>query len=63
MTDKERLDFLDLMLSAGLSLGIKPGFRAIVGTVYLEGATSIRDLIDKMKRINDEDEKIDTGRD
>ena len=69
MTDKERLDFIELVLRTEvdkktcLSVGFKKLpqmniFTALVGTVYIEGALSLRDLIDKMKRINDEEEPV-----
>ena len=54
MTDTERLNFLDAVLKAGLPIGIKPSYKTLVGTVYLkEGATSIREVIDNIKEIND----------
>jgi hypothetical protein len=58
MTDTQRLNFLELILSTGIPLGFKPGPKALIGSVYVEGAVSIRDLIDKIKLINDGKEPI-----
>jgi len=55
MNDTQRLDFLDLLIKTEIPVGIKPGFRALVGSAYIEGPTNIRELIDKLKYINDND--------
>ncbi len=58
LKEKSRLDFLELLLKTGVTVGFKPGFKALVGNVYIEGATSLRDLIDKLIRINNEEEPV-----
>lgn len=55
MTDPERLDFLDAVLKAGLPIGFKPNYTALVGTVLIkEGSTNIRELLDNIERFNNE---------
>lgn len=58
LRDKNRLDFIELILKTGVPIGLKPGGKALVGTVYIEGADSVRDLIDKLIRINNEEEPV-----
>jgi hypothetical protein len=52
MEEKRRLDFIDMLLQSGLPVGFKPGYKVLVGTVYTEGAQDVRELIDKIIRIN-----------
>jgi hypothetical protein len=55
MADKERLDFIQILIDNGIPVGFKPDNSALVGSVLTNGSKDIRKLIDKLIQVNNEE--------